>query len=325
MTLSIKRILLSAAVLVFAAAAVAGATGAFFSDVETSTGNSFSAGAIDLHIDNESYVTSISGETEGQLVESPATSWVAGDLMYDHDQNSETPMIPRLFFNFTDVKPGDRGEDTISIHVNDNNAYACMDVRLTATDDNGVTEPEGDAGDNTPGVDDINTPNVVEGLTGGELQNELFFVWWADDGDNVYETCEGSTVENCVNEPIFASGYAASLFGTPDSRWTLADSQLNVWGAPAGTPIPGDTTVYVAKYWCLGSVGFAPLVQDGQSNAISPLGPQGPAETTGFTCNGAAGTNMTQTDSIKVDVEFYAVQSRNNGNFRCNIPEQIPG
>ena len=32
-----------------------GATGAFFSDTETSTGNTFAAGAIDLGVDNTSY------------------------------------------------------------------------------------------------------------------------------------------------------------------------------------------------------------------------------------------------------------------------------
>mgnify|MGYP001578414017 FL=1 len=50
-----KRILLSLGMIVFVAAAALGATGAFFSDTETSTGNTFTAGAIDLGIDNESY------------------------------------------------------------------------------------------------------------------------------------------------------------------------------------------------------------------------------------------------------------------------------
>ena len=41
--------------IVFVGAVVIGATGAFFSDTETSTGNTFTAGAIDLGVDNESY------------------------------------------------------------------------------------------------------------------------------------------------------------------------------------------------------------------------------------------------------------------------------
>ena len=36
-------------------AVVLGATTAFYSDTETSTGNTFTAGAIDLTVDNESY------------------------------------------------------------------------------------------------------------------------------------------------------------------------------------------------------------------------------------------------------------------------------
>ena len=50
-----KKILLSLAAIVFVGAAAAGATGAFFSDVETSTGNTFTAGALDLKVDSQSH------------------------------------------------------------------------------------------------------------------------------------------------------------------------------------------------------------------------------------------------------------------------------
>ena len=68
------------------------ATGAFFSDTETSTGNTFVAGAIDLKVDNTSYVTST---VSGELVKSPNTSWQLDDL------------DGHLFFDFHDLKPGD--------------------------------------------------------------------------------------------------------------------------------------------------------------------------------------------------------------------------
>ncbi|MFC1720748.1 TasA family protein [Patescibacteria group bacterium] len=56
-----KKILMSVAMLVVVGAAVAGATGAFFSDTETSTGNTFTAGTIDISVNemnpwNESFV-----------------------------------------------------------------------------------------------------------------------------------------------------------------------------------------------------------------------------------------------------------------------------
>ena len=55
---------------------------------------------------------------DGKLVVSTSTSWALSNL------------AGKLFFNFTDVKPGDIGEDTISLHVNTNNAYACMNDEL---------------------------------------------------------------------------------------------------------------------------------------------------------------------------------------------------
>lgn len=47
-----KKIIMSLGTLLFATAVVAGGTGAFFSDTETSPGNVFTAGAIDLQIDH---------------------------------------------------------------------------------------------------------------------------------------------------------------------------------------------------------------------------------------------------------------------------------
>src|SRR5687767_4298663 len=101
-----KKILTSLGLIVFAAAVVASSTGAFFSDTETSVGNTFAAGDIDLQIDNESYAIdyTIPGfvNPTGALALSSTTSWELTDLTVEK------------FFNFTDLKPGDYGEDTIS-------------------------------------------------------------------------------------------------------------------------------------------------------------------------------------------------------------------
>ena len=100
-----KKILVSLSVIGVVAAIVVGGTIAYFSDTETSTGNTFTAGAIDLTIDNESYYNGVRSE---------GTSWQLADL------------IDQLFFNFSDLKPGDWGEDTVSIHVDNNDAWACV-------------------------------------------------------------------------------------------------------------------------------------------------------------------------------------------------------
>src|SRR3989344_1767210 len=131
-----KKILFSSGLIVFVAAVTLSATGAFFSDTETSTGNTFTAGDIDLKIDNESYALdfNIPGfqDPEGNLVFNPATSWELKDLVPGQDH----------FFNFEDVKPGDYGEDTISIHVGSNDAWMCAAARITNDTDQSCTEPE---------------------------------------------------------------------------------------------------------------------------------------------------------------------------------------
>src|SRR3989338_8690162 len=170
-----KKILLSVTMLLFACGALAlGSTGAFFSDTELSSGNTFSAGAIDLKIDNTSYYNGVATST---------TSWTLADLTIEK------------FFNFFDLKPGDIGEDTISLHVDTNDAYLCADVTLTSNDDNGINEPEGGDGDTTDGAGE------------GELGDNVNFVWWADDGDNVLETdeeviSEGPIGALALNQPF---------------------------------------------------------------------------------------------------------------------------
>ncbi|MBX4191909.1 M73 family metallopeptidase [Candidatus Parcubacteria bacterium] len=273
MQLSLKKITTGLGAIVFVGALVIGATGAFFSDTETSTGNTFSAGAIDLQIDNTSYVT----DALGNLVFSSSTSWGLANL------------TNQLFFNFTDVKPGDIGEDTISIHAGSNNAYACMAAKLTATPENTVVDPEIDAGDSASS-------------TVGELQNFLNFSFWNDDGDNVLET--GETIITPLTGP------ASTIF---DGTWRpIADTSTG-----SSSVIIGNSTRFIGKAWCFGTLTPAPLPN---TASTSPL-----VRGTGFTCNGAGNNNIAQTDGINVDVSFQAVQARNNGQFLCSSLPPLGG
>ena len=269
-----KKILISVSIIAAAAAVIVGATTAFFSDTETSTGNTFTAGAIDLKIDNTSYATDFTipdfQNPTGAIVASPANTWQADDL------------TNQLFFYFADLKPGDVGEDTISLHVNNNDAYACMNIKLTEIPENDANEAEVSAGDSSSD-------------TTGELQNELYFAFWKDDGDNVFET----------NETIFSQGLAKDLF--EGNYLSLADSQINVLTGTPG-PIQGGATYNIGKVWCFGTL---------TSNAVTAGTGVNPTVATGFICNGAPVGNLSQTDGIKADVSFYAVQSRNNSEFTC--------
>ncbi|PIR43424.1 hypothetical protein COV24_02690 [candidate division WWE3 bacterium CG10_big_fil_rev_8_21_14_0_10_32_10] len=265
--MNVKKLLLSVvAVSAVSAAGILG-TSAFFSDTETSTGNVLSAGSIDLKVDNHSYYNGILNEN---------TTWDLRDLTVER------------FFDFTDLKPQDWGEDTISLHVTDNDSWVCANLALTENADNGLTEPEADEGDSTDGSWD------------GELGDALNFVFWVDDGDNVYET----------DETIVLEGKAAQLPQGDQNvgqSFTLADSNKNVFGEQG--PLTGAETHYIGKYWCYGDITL---------NAANPQEQNTPTENTGFTCNGESVNNMSQSDSLRANLSFYAVQSRNNDRFTCD-------
>lgn len=288
-----KKILLSLSIIAFVGAIAIGATGAFFSDTETSSGNTFSAGAIDLGIDNTSYYN-------GQAHAS--TTW---DIAYDLDDQNGPSNGAYLFFNFKDLKPGDYGEDTISIHVNNNDAWVCSDITVTNDKDNDCTEPENDA-DAENGACGDGDPN-----TNGDLADEIEIMWWADDGDNVFES----------DETIINQGHLGDVELWATTTVALADSINNIWTGQGNDPFPGATTKYVAKAWCFGNITAAGLAPSDYSGPDDPTNAGDASETTsedgGFICDGAGVGNESQTDSVELDVSFTAEQARNNADFTC--------
>ena len=119
-----KKILKSLFVVAVVSGVVVLGARAFFSDTETSTGNVLEAGSIDLMIDNHSWYYGPEG-----LVEREDLSWDLKNLTVER------------FFNHYDLKPGDWGEDTISIHVDSNPAWVCADVVLTESSENQRLDP----------------------------------------------------------------------------------------------------------------------------------------------------------------------------------------
>ena len=279
-----KRIIGSLVIISGVLALGVAGTRAFFSDSETSTGNVLQAGSIDLKIDNTSYYNG---------VYNPGTSWLTAVDLTDE-----------LFFNFLDLKPGDYGEDTISIHVDDNPSWLCADVTLTSDAENSVTEPEDDLADTGPT---------------GELADGVNFIWWADDGDNVLED----------NETTLPSGPLGVLSAGQSATVALADSQTNIWSpGPSPSPFPGAVTRYIGKAWCYGDIVQTPVAQDGQGALGTPgeIGSNGPDfRTAGFTCDGTLVTNIGQSDSLTADISFRSVQARHNDQFVCApLPTVVP-
>jgi predicted ribosomally synthesized peptide with SipW-like signal peptide len=262
-----KRILTSLALILGAALFIVGATRALFSDTETSTGNTFEAGAVDLKVDNTSYWNRGDG---GTIVKRDDLSWPSDDL------------TEQKFFDYQDMKPGDLGEDTISLHT-DNDAWVCASVNLTENNDVTCTEPE-------LGDDQTCT---VPGEDQGDLAFDLNFVFWRDDGDNVLET----------GEQVIKEAPATELFD--GTQFALADSNT------PGGPVPGgENGAYIGKAWCFGELTLAPE----DPNDGSPEDRQ----KTGILCNGEPVSNAAQTDNLVGDITFYAVQSRNNESFECS-------
>ncbi len=274
------KILLSGAMIAAAAAVVIGATFAFFSDTETSNNNVFVAGSVDLQVDSTaSYL--------GQAV--PGSTWLEKDLT-SQDK----------FFNFDDIKPGDYGENTISLHVIDNDAWMCATIDGLQNDDNGLTDPESEV-DITAGP-----------IGGGELAQNLNFFAWLDQGSVVGlqnsdldtgndDPQEGDNIwQQGVTEPPLFSNVIGPAFDVLNGvTYSLADSTT-----PGAQPFIGSQTNYIGLAWCAGAL-TAPGT--GGNMVGNP----------GLNCDGSGLGNIVQTDSVTADIAFTAVQSRNNLGFTC--------
>ena len=301
--MNISRILLALILIIGAGGALAGGTSAFFSDAESSQGNTFTAGDIDLKIDNDSYYNGNRCTNVG-TPENPDFQWEGESDFPEPGTDCSTSFPPSdlddglLFFNFTDVKPSDDGEDTISIHAGSNDAYMCLDMALTSDNDNSSAGPELEDGD---ALEDENDS------WDGELAENLQMFWWADDGDNVYEEGEGEITDGVQT--------VSDMFGDDETfTTTLADSEESVW--PEDGPIPGGETRYIAKAWCFGTLDMTPLQDNSDTGPLT--------RPNFFTCDGSALDNVTQTDGVTLDVAFRAIQSRHNEDFQCDGEDETP-
>lgn len=262
-----KKILLGLASVGAVAGVTLLVTGAFFSDTETSTGNTFQAGAVDLKIDSECHYFQDGNDVGcfyGDRI--PFGKWDSKDLTEEK------------FFMFDDVKPGDYGENTLSLTVIDNDAYACMYIENAKNEENTIIDPEIEAGDITADV--------------GELAENLHFTAWLDQGlkpgfgDD--EVSEGDNIwQGPTAEPLLFSNESGPASDVLDGK--VYD--LNAYGG-----LLGGVTHYVGIYWCAGDLKIV-------GDAI--------------TCDGSTMGNESQTDSLSADVRFYVEQKRNNANFVC--------
>lgn len=169
-----------------------------------------------------------------------------------------TDLTTQTFFNFTDVKPQDSGSNLISLHVDSNDAFVCLNVANKQDKENTINNPEADANDTTDPQGELGSYLMVAGFYSDILGHQT--------------------------GPVFPPTAVKDLNGI-----AYADSST-------GTSVPANTTQYLKLNWCLGT-----LAADG-------------------TCDGQVpNINQTQTDSFMADLQFSAIQTRNNENYTCPV------
>ena len=236
-SLSRRRVLAGLGAVGLASAGAGLGTSAFFSDEEAFENNTLQAGTLDLKLDYKATYfggpgrladiqsmgypdAKIVDDDEGRYLlrqaPSPADMQAWEDLVQGEEFDFCSPAADEFLVNgdgipmFTleDVKPGDSGEVTASIHICDNPGYLRMVGDLTGNAENDQNEPELDAeGEDTDGV--------------GELADAIeVCVWYDEDCDNVYEPT-GTGQQNEL-EVALVSDVSGSMSGAPLSALKTA-------------------------------------------------------------------------------------------------------
>ncbi|MGQ4555642.1 VWA domain-containing protein [Halobellus sp. GM3] len=234
-------------------AASAGAglgTSALFSDTESFEDNTLTAGELDLKLDYKATYAGGPGrlsEVDSWYSESgpgePFTVEEIEDGTYligevpSPGENEDWPSVVQEqdfcapeaglingdeipVFTLDDVKPGDSGEVTVSLHICDNPAWMYMNGELTANDENGQSEPEAE----------VDGSGGDPGEGAGELADAIETTLWYDENcNNVLDggDDETSSDASCVQLVLDTSGSIGGDIGTvQDSANGLANDIL---------------------------------------------------------------------------------------------------
>ncbi|MBX4191911.1 hypothetical protein KW798_00260 [Candidatus Parcubacteria bacterium] len=167
-------------------------------------GNTFAQVNVNLTVDSQA-------SYNGQPV--PSGTWTLKNLVPGVDK----------FFNFNDIKPGDSGENTISLHV-DQNAWICLQFTNLTQNENGVNKPEG----------------LADVTSGADLANGTEFFGWRDDGDNIFEPQAGET-------PLFGTSTQSASVVLNNKLYPFAD-------ATHPPVLTANQTRYLGIAWCAGNL-----------------------------------------------------------------------
>ncbi|WP_152042414.1 SipW-dependent-type signal peptide-containing protein [Salinigranum salinum] len=181
----------------------------------------------------------------------------------------------RPLIDLTDVKPGDFGEVTFSVHLFDNPGYLWLEGGIHSLDENGTTEPERRDEDEEEGV--------------VELLDEIRVAVWHDDGNDVLNDVEDVIFPKPADGPDADENLEIPQEQALITQGTLRDL-LELLSADTGIPLDADPTTSGRDCFPNSTtrfVGFAWWLPVDHANEI-------------------------QTDSVTFDLGFYTEQCRHN-------------
>jgi len=274
-----RKILGSLLTITIVSGAAVGASSAFFSDTETSEGNIIQAGSVDLLIDSEChYFTDANADGQPEQV---GCFHTVNNQQVQFGTWPEGNLTNEFFYWFEDVKPGDFGEHTISLHVVDNDAWGRFVIDGITNDENGLSEPEEELSDT------VDT---------GELLGALEFFAWLDQGQTPgfqgkgQDPGEGDNVQN-HDEPLIILPGQLNEGGEIHNIWEALSAVY------ASEQCQGDGSTISD---CPGLTSDGHMV--GSITYYFGLAWELPSET----------DNIVQTDSLTADLSFEVEQYRNN-------------
>lgn len=245
--LSRRKMLASAGAIGAASAGAGLGTSAYFSDQESFDENTLTAGELDLKLDYRATYAGGPGrldeidamyddfdveevdDEEGTYLVGEIPEIEEGDLWEDEVQDTDfcDPDVGLIngdempVFTLDDVKPGDAGEVTVSLHICDNPAWLYMGGELTENAENGQTDPETEV--------DESGGDLGDGA--GELADAIeTTVWYDENCNNVLDgEGEGDGDAVCVQMVIDDSGSMSGprIQNTRSGAKSLAETVLN--------------------------------------------------------------------------------------------------